>query len=518
MSVTSYLSLYITLLGWQQYQNLWGLVVGTGLIYLPFIGVITHSIVTPFTSMGAKSAAQIALRRALINVMMGLLVIMFTALPAVHLDPKILHYDPLCDSSSTQATPGHTGTTYDSVFPVPTNVKVPIFWYFVMAFSNGITHAADDGLSCSPIDYRLIHQELNTAKIQDPNLKQETLQFYSDCYVPAYSKYLSGDLSESHKSQINEILTQYGQDDVSWLGSQVFLKVSGFYNAFQASQPIDGFPFDSSRDAEEGQVDDHSKWGEPSCTDWWNDFSSGLHERLIHILPEIVVSGIQKTGEKQGALEDVAIKTLIDHSFDSQNFGDEVRGYESLDDNTSGNYLSRYVTAPLGVVFHSFSFFSKMHLLINALPLIQGALLFSMYVFLAIAIPFSSYRMTFSIMGAFMIFSVIFCSYIWHLVQWFDNYLIQALYPDLFGVAGMGGVLSAASTYGSNVIFTNMVIGTLYLVMPIIWFVVMSWAGFQAGHALSSVLMPMSASSDAAGNAGGSLASGAVKGIVGGMR
>lgn len=30
MSVTGYLALYTTLIGWQQYQNLWGLVVDTG--------------------------------------------------------------------------------------------------------------------------------------------------------------------------------------------------------------------------------------------------------------------------------------------------------------------------------------------------------------------------------------------------------------------------------------------------------------------------------------------------------
>ena len=112
--------------------------------------------------------------------------------------------------------------------------------------------------------------------------------------------------------------------------------------------------------------------------------------------------------------------------------------------------------------------------------------------------------MSFCVMGAFVMFSLIFCSYIWHLVAWFDTYMIKSLYPDLFGVPGMGGILSGLSLHGTNVTFTNMVIGTLYIILPLTWFVMMSWAGFQAGNALSAMFMPMSAAADASGNAGGS--------------
>jgi hypothetical protein len=63
MAVAGYLTLYTTLLGWAQYQNLWSIAVETGLIYLPFIGIVLSTTVGPFTSMGAKDAAQITVRR-----------------------------------------------------------------------------------------------------------------------------------------------------------------------------------------------------------------------------------------------------------------------------------------------------------------------------------------------------------------------------------------------------------------------------------------------------------------------
>jgi hypothetical protein len=516
MSVTSYLALYITILGWQQYQNLWGIVVGTGLIYLPFVAIILKSTVEPFASMGAKPACQIALRRMFMQIIGALLVITFAALPAVHLDPKVLHYEPLCTPNAQKATPGNTGTTYDNVFPVPTNVKVPMFWYLVMAVSNGFTHAASIGLSCAPINYREVHSELNVANIQDPYLQKQAARFYSDCYVPAYSKYISGDLSKDQQAQIDNTLKKHGKDDVKWMGSQAFLTTPGFYSAFKASKPVKGFAFDPARDAEEGQVPGHSEWGEPTCSNWWNDVGNGVHEKLAQALPVGVMQAILHLGKSKAELQDAAIRTLIVHSFANQSMQDFSRGYQSVNDNLKGDYISRSLGEPIGVAFHNMTFLPKLHLLINALPLIQGALLFAMYVFLALAIPFSSYRMSFCVTGAIIIFSVIFCSYIWNLVAWFDNYLIQALYPSLHGIKGMGGILN--SWFGQPIPherFTNMVIGTLYIVLPFFWMIMMGWCGFAVSHFMASVTSGMSGSASAAGGEAGGAAKTAISTGIG---
>ena len=515
MTVTSYLALYTTLLGWQQYQNLWGLVVGTGLIYLPFIGIILKSVVGPFTSMGAKPAAQIALRRLFLNVMVALLVIAFAAVPAVNLSPKILHYQPLCVPNAKVATPGNTGTTYDNAFNVPTGVKVPVLWYIVMAFSNGFTHAANIGLSCAPIDYRALHSQLALAKVQSPKLQKEISRFYTECYVPAYSKYMGGNFSDAGQGQINQILKEYGNQDLGWLGSRVLLNVSGFYDAIRANSPVAGFPYDSTRDAEEGQVTDHSKWGSPSCQVWWSDASNGLRAKLVKTLPVNLLQEIIHFGHKTPEMEDAAIRTLITHS-STQSLQDGVRGYESLNDDNPNGYASGFVGTILGdvgVAMHSFTFVPKLHLLINALPILQATLLFAVYVFLALAIPFSSYRMNFCIAGTFVIFSLIFCSFIWHLVAWFDHFLIQALYPHLFEVEAMGGVLGAQ--YNINMSFVNMVVGTLYLILPMAWMSVMSWAGFHFGGQITSMMKPMSSDADASGSSGGNIARGAVTSGIG---
>lgn len=517
MNVTSYLALYTTILGWEQYQNLWGIVTGTGLIYLPFLGIVINSTVSTFTSMGAKPASQIALRRMLINILSALLVIAFAATPAVHLDPKVLHFDPPYKQSKT-ATPGDTGTTYDAAFAniykVPTGIKIPIFWYFVMAFSNGFTHAANSGLGNSSIDYRALHSQLNLAKIQNPQLKKETTRFYNECYIPAYDTYLGGNLTSAQKIDIAQIIKKYGDDDLSWLGSHVFLNVAGFYNANKAQSPVTGFLFDPERDEEEGQIQDHSKWGCPICRNWWLDSSNGLRTKLIKVLPVSFMQQLKHLGSKSSDLADTSLKTLIMHSF-SQSIGDTMRGYASLNNysNSKDNFLARFVTTPIGIAIHSLKFFPKLHLLINALPLIQASLLFAIYTFLAIAIPFSSYKMSFCVTAAFVIFSLVFCSFIWNVVFWFDHFLIQALYPDLYGVAGMGGILNnnGAGSCPINVLFTNMVIGTLYIVLPLVWMSVMTWAGFKVGGFIGGVVNPMSEPASGAGNEAGKIGESAVR-------
>lgn len=128
-----------------------------------------------------------------------------------------------------------------------------------MAVSNGFTHAASEGLSCSPINYQALQDQLNLSHISSPTVKKETVAFYNDCYIPAYSKYMSGNLSSSQQAQIQQAQTIYGKDDLGWLGSHAFLQTPGFYDSFSAQEPVTGFLFDPTRDQYEGQVSDHSK-------------------------------------------------------------------------------------------------------------------------------------------------------------------------------------------------------------------------------------------------------------------
>lgn len=499
MSVTGYLALYTTLIGWQQYQNLWSLMTGTGLVFIPFIGIILNCFLKPFESQQPKSAAVAALQRLMVQIVGALLIIEFCCVPTVPLDPKVLHYEPACVASPKIATPEHTGTTYDNEFAVPTGIRVPIIWYLVMAVSNGFTHAAIDGLGCSPINYQSLQNQLDVSHISDPVLKNETIEFYNDCYVPAYSKYMSGKLSQSQ----NKTIQAYGQNDLGWVGSQGFLKTQGFYNALSAQQPIKGFAFNPSRDQFEGQTNNHSKWGEPNCAEWWSNPDNGLKRKLEKALPFSFIQKISHLNHPT-ELNEVAVRQLITNSFDpGMSTGDISQGYETLnDENGSGTLVN--LVSDLGVAGENLSYAPKLYLIINALPVIQALLLLAIYALLAIMIPFSSYQTHFIITGAAIIFAVTFWSYLWHLVGYINNELIGALYPqNSHSLFPSWQELEQAN--GLNAVFVHFIIGTLYLVLPMLFLTLASWAGLKISGAVVGSMSQMQAPASAAGQEGAAI-------------
>lgn len=488
---------------------------GTGLVYLPFVSIIVMSTLKPFMSMGAKDFAVISVRRLLIQILSALLVIAVCAVPMIHLDPKVLSYQPTCQPTAPVATPGNTGTTYDNAFQVPTGVQIPLFWYIVMAVSNGFTVAANEGLTCAPVDYRALHATLNVTTIQDAGLKQEVGDFYNQCYIPAYDRYLNGNLPAGTQGQIATIQKQYGQDDVSWLGSEVFQQVPGFYDSLSATSPVQGFPFDPTRDQTEAQVPNHSQWGEPSCKDWWQDSSSGLHSQLLQQFPPSFIQQLLHLGSNAQALEDESIRHLIQENVQPSLTGasqDQIRGYSALtnDNNAFSTAFFDHLLGSIGTALASIVGFTTIHLIQNALPVIQAALLFFLYTFLAVAMPFACFRPSFILTAAIVMFSVIFCSYIWHLVAWFDGHLMEAMFPpsqylaiapDFFGVA----------EHATSEMFVNLIIGAMYLVCPVFFMVVLTWAGLQAGAVFGAILGPLSGPANAAGSAGGGAAMSTLK-------
>lgn len=512
MSVTGYLALYTTLIGWQQYQNLWNIMVGTGLVFIPFVGIVLQCFLEPFESQEPKSASVITLRRLMIQIVGALLVIEFCCVPAVPLEPSVLHYEPACVANAQVATPGHTGTTYDNEYKAVTGVRVPVLWYLVMGISNGFTHAATEGISCQKINYRQLQSSLDMTHIASPKLKSETAEFYNDCYAPAYSKFMSGDASQAEKQQIKQYQTKYGHSDLGWMGSRAFLNTPGFYNSLSAQEPVKGFLFDSTRDQYEGQVTDHSKWGEPSCEAWWSDPENGLHAKLEKALPATFLTTITHMGDGQGQLADAGIRDLIQHSFDhGMSLGEIARGYESLDHETTGNWASE-IGSKIGVSAEGLSYFPKLTLLVNALPVIQALLLMTIYALLALIIPFSSYRLHFIITGSAAIFAITFWSYLWHLVLYLDNTLIPALYTRPDFKLKLEAVLAGSI---NDQVFVDYIIGTLYIALPMLFLMMMTWGGLKVGNSIMGAISEMKSPGDAAGSKAGALANYLVKPGVG---
>jgi hypothetical protein len=118
MAVDSYLELFTTLFGWRLYNVLWDVLTETGLVYLPFLGILLDNWREPAESGGYDDGTRsgVSLRRMEIELFVALLVVVLAGQPAslTPLNAGSLTFTP------TIAVPGETATTATVASPQST--------------------------------------------------------------------------------------------------------------------------------------------------------------------------------------------------------------------------------------------------------------------------------------------------------------------------------------------------------------------------------------------------------------
>ena len=96
MSVDSYLELFTTLFGWTFYGILWDVLVGTGIVFLPFLGILIDNWRKPAEGGEFGTVTGLSLRRMEIELFIALLVVVLAGQPAqlTALNAATLSYTP----------------------------------------------------------------------------------------------------------------------------------------------------------------------------------------------------------------------------------------------------------------------------------------------------------------------------------------------------------------------------------------------------------------------------------------
>ena len=164
MSVDSYLELFTTLFGWAFYGVLWDVLVATGIVYLPFLGILIDNWREPAEGGQFGTVTGLSLRRMEIELFIALLVVVLAGQPAAltPLNAGTLSYTPpptldnpvpatatVAAPDSTYGTTGFTGS--------PMTVNIPIWWCAVLAMTSGLNHAVVEGVPAAS-DLRTFEQ------------------------------------------------------------------------------------------------------------------------------------------------------------------------------------------------------------------------------------------------------------------------------------------------------------------------------------------------------------------------
>ena len=512
MNVDSYLELFTTLFGWAFYGILWDVLVGTGIVYLPFLGILIDNWREPAEGGEFGTVTALSLRRMEIELFTALLVVVLAGQPSslTALDAGTLQYtapptlmDPDPESATVDAPQSSYGST--GFTGSPDTVNLPIWWYAVIAASSGINHAVIEGLPTAA-DLRTFEQQARLATIADPQLRAEVSQFFSDCFIPARSRYQAGAL---RSNAINDILEEYGADDPDWLGSHVYQDIGGYYDRYRASSPVTGWPYDATRDTEY-EANEPPEWGRPYCDEWWIDADIGLRQKLVDeadatsggLSGLIVAIAPNLASERQ---YDAVVRAVLANAPESWSNND-LAGYNT---GTSGivGYAEQAIKGGLatgGLATASAMFSVTMMAILHGLPMVQAVLLLGIYALLPLFVVLSRYSLSMLMSGALAVFTVKFWSVLWYLALWVDQNLILSMYPD---VSIFLQIFANPGEHDAKRLLLNMITTSLYLGLPLLWSAMMGWAGIHVGRSLATAASPLTRPAENAGRHGGQIGS-----------
>lgn len=506
MGVDSYLELFTTLYGWRLFNNIWSILTTTGIAFIPFIVILIRNVIDVNTSMEANAGGAASVRRLEIQIVTALTVVVLAGQPALNLQAHELRYTP--QATLAQPSPGpvdatHTGTTYGQTgfTSAPASVRIPIWWYGVMAVSSGVNHAIVAGFP-STGEMREMERALRTLNIENATRLREVNEFYTRCYTPARSRYL-----RDPPTAAAPILTAQGADDPDWIGSHVYRQVGGYYDSLHAGNPVPGWPVNPTRDTDQYWLDtsgvlDH---GIPYCDEWWGHPTLGLRQKLLedNTRTQRVVTWVQSQfpGMSAEQRRDLLARNILEQT--PQSYTDSL-GQARFAGTDPGFWAGALQTvqggvAGLGLVtFYTLFLEPTIALILEALPFIQALTLMGIYALLPLVLVFGMYQPSILLVGAIGIFTVKFWAVLWHVALWTDNNLLRSLYPD-----GVSFLSRMGPEHGLKSILLTMIVAGMYVTLPALWTLMMGWVGYRAMGAINSVADQLSKPAESGGKKGG---------------
>jgi len=518
--VSNPLELYTVYLGWREYDVIWQACIAFGLAWLPFLGLFFTNLTKPFESAFGHGT-ETSFRRVFIEFIMMCFVIMVCVYPWVNLETSDVTYKPYCSSDATQSTVGNSGTTYDNVFQsvIDQEVKVPGLYAFVMSFASGFTNALIAGaIPCQTNINQMMHQVV-TSRLP-AKLQQQIGLFNQECYLNARASF---DAQDPPLSSYQSTLKAYGgETDLDWMGSHVLGQL--YYPNLRATSPVPPFPYSSYPNpyvddaVSQGQVAQNPQYGYPTCQQWWSDSTYGLETRIVQAvdgktpqnshLGELPLSDRFESwvsahhlnlGSSVTADDIIARAVLYDSKGDYGGFATNNATVDT-DSGLSGSIAQSFVGFGQTMKEY-FNTPLQRDGLATILPIMQAIVFFFVLVFMPLILIFGNYRLSVCFSMAFIIFTLIFCNFLWFLLDFLQNALLSSLFDPYSG--------NYLGQHSSLVNFLNiMFIGVVVLLMGL-----MSMAGIKIGAGLErTVLDAGNASSDVA--ASGKEATGVLTGLA----
>ncbi|MNO72592.1 hypothetical protein D3C76_635440 [compost metagenome] len=218
-----------------------------------------------------------------------------------------------------------------------------------------------------------------------------------------------------------------------------------------------------------------------------------MRDRLVAEVDPNLLTQLRSwlTGRTSTEIEDATLRELVSPRQQSlsmapgqvfQDYGSSARG-GSL---TQG--LNNLATNT-GLALGSFSNFPAMNALRAALPMVQAFLIMGTIISLPLVLLISTYQLKALMTITFALFTLHMLTFWWELARWIDSSMLDTLYHQ---VSATDQTLLSLPTAGfmdgtvtAQVI--EYVMGAMFLVLPMFFLGVMSWAGYNVGSGVQTL-------------------------------
>ncbi|MDC9607371.1 conjugal transfer protein TraG N-terminal domain-containing protein, partial [Xenorhabdus griffiniae] len=264
--------------------------------------------------------------------------------------------------------------------------------------------------------------------------------------------------------------------DIDWLGSRTFL--SGDYRTLQSRMPRVLFPWNESRDNGRPNT---GQGGYPTCQAWWSTPKTGLKARVLaEADPGLwlrLSAALKMLGKETREYQEAVIRRLVSPvNLTISQDGYVYAGYGGNADFTVWDRSNR-VGSSAGTLLGGFLSMPAFDAVRQALPMIQAVILMALYILIPLILLFAAYEFKTVLTLTFALFALNFLTFWWETARWLDSYLLDALYgSDTHSLLNLAGFQNT-----SDDLIMGLVMGTLFIVLPMVWLGALAWAGVRMG-------------------------------------
>ncbi|MDO7891984.1 conjugal transfer protein TraG N-terminal domain-containing protein, partial [Pseudomonas aeruginosa] len=356
------------------------------------------------------------------------------------------------------------------------SAQMPLWWAMMHALSKGFTAGAVAAIPCGT-DLRQMRMEVDNTRVNNPLLAQEIADFSRDCYGPSRARLFMRQPDLGSIAEDNKAL-----QDLNWIGSRFLLNTPGYYDTDYSKSPRQSWPYNATRDAGLPQVGGGG--GYPTCKQWWADSGIGLRDRIKDQVDPDLMTSFLKWAKwlNQDEVTEAVIRQVISPS--SQVKGNVYTDYGGQVGGTVWNGIAR-TAGTFGVALGSLAYFPAMDMVRQALPMVMSFLKMAMVICIPMVLVIGTYQLKVAMTMTVVFFAMMFVDFWFQLARYIDSTILDAFYGSGSPHLSFDPVMGLNTATQDAIL--NFVMGSMFIVLPLLWMTAIGWSGIQAGSVLNGL-------------------------------